>query len=260
MRYNFELYSFYSDAESMKQCIKAGVDGIVVDWEVADKRHRQSLFNTQINRHDLSTLKSAASTYHGTIICRVNGGDLISQNEISSAITHGATDILVPMVKNLSQIEQVLRYINGQARCLIMIETIEAIKISAQIGSLPIDGVYVGLNDLAIARNSRNIFVPIVDGTLDEIKSNIPMRLGVAGLTHPAFGSPIPSHLLVNELRRLECDFTFLRRSFYRDASQLGIASTISAIRRSLEEHTQFDKTKSEIFKKLVSEIVTPMI
>jgi len=260
MKNTFGLNVFYADAQLTQECIEAGADGIVVDWEVADKRHRQSLFNTQINRHDVNTLRSAVKIHQDAVICRVNGADNIDKDEITQAIAVGATDIMVPMVKTVAQAEQALSYVDGKARCLIMIETPEAVKISAEIGQLPIDGVYIGLNDLAIASNSRNIFIPMVDGTLDDIRANIPMPLGVAGLTHPNFGSPIPSHLLVNELMRLQCDFTFLRRSFFRDANQLGIADTISAIRTSVNDHKNFDKVKTEIFRQLVSEMVTPMI
>lgn len=256
----FGLYVFYADAPLTQECISAGADGIVVDWEVADKRHRQSLFNTQINRHDLQTLKSAVSIYPDKVICRVNGGNDLTRKEISDAIAYGATDIMIPMVKTLTQVEQALTYIDGKAKCLIMIETPEAVNLNAEIGKLPIDGVYIGLNDLAIARNSRNIFIPMVEGTLDQIRTNIPMPLGVAGLTHPGFGSPVPAHLLVNELVRTQCDFTFLRRSFFRDAKELGIADTIAAIRTSLTDHESFDRSKTEIFRKLVDEIVTPLI
>ncbi len=45
----------------------------------------------------------------------------------------------------------------------------------------------------------------------------MPGRFGVAGLTLPGGGVPVPSELLAAELVRLGADFTFLRRSFTAD-------------------------------------------
>lgn len=260
MKNPLDLYVFYADAHLTQQCLEAGADGIIVDWEVADKRHRQSLFNTQINRHDDHTLRSARDLHKGTLICRVNGGKAMSEDEILKAVDMGATHIMLPMVKQITEVERALKAINNKAKCLVMIETTEAVQNSAEIGKLPVDGVYVGLNDLAIARNSRNIFMPMIDGTLDDIRANIPMPFGVAGLTHPNSGLPIPSHLLANELRRLNCNFTFLRRSFFKDAGTLGIDTTLSDIRRYLEEHTPYDPEKTKTFRRMVAEINTPTI
>ena len=39
----------------------------------------------------------------------------------------------------------------------------------------------------------------------------------MAGLTLVQHGYPIPCRLLIAEMARIDCEFTFLRRSFHRD-------------------------------------------
>ena len=57
----------------------------------------------------------------------------------------------------------------------------------------------------------------LVDGTADAVRAAVPGRFGVAGLTLPGGGAPVPSSLLAAELVRLGADFTFLRRAFTAD-------------------------------------------
>jgi len=108
----------------------------------------------------------ASGVLDTSIICRVNGGDSLSKDEIDKAIDHGATEIMVPMAKSERHIDTALEYIDGRVTSIVMIETEEAVALSDKFSNYPIDKVYVGLNDLSICRNSRNIFLPIVDGTL----------------------------------------------------------------------------------------------
>ncbi|HEX7705339.1 MAG TPA: hypothetical protein VF701_02675, partial [Thermoanaerobaculia bacterium] len=58
---------------------------------------------------------------------------------------------------------------------------------------------------------------------------------GFAGLTHPAGGAPIPCRLLISEMVRLECTFSFVRRSFRRDAQRYGVAEVVRALREEIE-------------------------
>lgn len=53
---------------------------------------------------------------------------------------------------------------------------------------------------------------------------------GVAGLTRPDAGFPVPSRLLAAELVRLGADFTFLRRSFHADTAGRDLSVEIPRI------------------------------
>jgi hypothetical protein len=82
---------------------------------------------------------------------------------------------------------------------------------------LPISRVFIGLNDLAIERGSASLFSALVDGTVDRVRAAFEVPVGVAGLTVPDAGDPLPCRLMLGELARLRCGYTFLRRSFRRD-------------------------------------------
>jgi UDP-glucose 4-epimerase len=58
-----------------------------------------------------------------------------------------------------------------------------------------------------------------VDGTAEHVRRALDVPFGVAGLTLPDRGRPVPSRLLAGELARLGADFTFLRRSFWADTA-----------------------------------------
>ncbi|GAB5527905.1 MAG: hypothetical protein Roseis2KO_57770 [Roseivirga sp.] len=252
MNQSLALYVFYTDVDKAKKCIEAGVNGIVIDWERAGKRHRQSLFDTQINQHGLRDLADARELFTGSIVCRVNGGEELGRDEIQRAIDHGADEIMIPMIKSVRQAEEALNLIDGKAKSIIMIETEEAVRSAEEIGKLPLDKVYVGFNDLAISRNVSNIFLPLIDGTMEEISSSLQVEFGFAGLTHPEMGYPLPSILLLNEMKALGASFTLLRRSFFRDMKNYTAKEIIDAI------HFEFarSKTNSEVQKKRLTEAV----
>jgi len=61
---------------------------------------------------------------------------------------------------------------------------------------------------------------PLVDGTVDHVGHSVAaagIPFGVAGLTLPEAGRPVPCALLIAALARLDASFTFLRRSFHAD-------------------------------------------
>jgi hypothetical protein len=95
--------------------------------------------------------------------------------------------------------------------------------------------VYIGLNDLAIERGASTIFEPVVDGTIDELRRLFSIPFGFGGLTLPDRGSPVPCRLLIAELTRLACSFSFLRRSFHRDIAGRDLAVEIPRLLAAIE-------------------------
>ena len=95
--------------------------------------------------------------------------------------------------------------------------------------------MYVGLNDLSIDRGLANIFTSVADGTVGRVRNACAKPFGFAGLTHPDGGAPIPCRMLVNEMIRLDCAFSFVRRSFRRDAQQYGVAEVVRALREEID-------------------------
>ena len=121
----------------------------------------------------------------------------------------------------------------------IVSDAAAAVAHARELAGLPLDRVYVGLNDLALSRRT-DLFRPLVDGTLDELAQAFHgVPFGFGGLTHPCSGDPIPSPLLLAELVRLGCAFTFLRRSFMADQARFGLGATMLAIRKAWDAATR---------------------
>lgn len=159
-------------------------------------------------------------------------------DEINAVIDAGADEIIVPMLTSTAQAERVLRRIDGACKVMLMIETRAAVAEIAQIADLPADRIYVGLNDLHIDRASNTIFAPLADGLLDTLHSHYQDRaFGFGGLTLPGLGAPLHGKHLYQEMARLECRFTFLRRSFYRDVAGLDFATSFKAIQAEMARY-----------------------
>jgi hypothetical protein len=58
---------------------------------------------------------------------------------------------------------------------------------------------------------------------------------GVAGLTLPEGGRPVPCRLLTGALARLGASFTFLRRSFHADITGRDVAAEVPRILGAVE-------------------------
>ncbi len=127
-------------------------------------------------------------------------------------------------------------HVNGRCGVGMLLETCEAVVGAADFARLPLSRVYVGLNDLAIARRSANIFEAVADGTVDRLRPLFTVPFGFGGLTLPDAGHPIPCRLLMAEMTRLECTFSFLRRSFRRDTQGRPLADALAAMRLGLEQ------------------------
>jgi len=208
---------FSTRPEIIRPAVAAGVKGIIVDWEHIGKEARQAYADTQINHDTPDDLRRVRACTDARIICRVNRYTPLTAHEVEQAIEAGADEILLPMVQSLEEVEAVLRQVGGRCGVGILVETLSAAEIAGDLARLPLARVYVGLNDLAIERGTPNIFTAVADGTLERIRRAFRVPFGFGGLTLPERGYPIPCRLLIGEMARLDCRFSFLRRSFHRD-------------------------------------------
>lgn len=225
--------------------MEAGVKGIVIDWEYQGKSKRQNGFDTQINQDTLDDLKWMRTQTSAYIICRINAFNSKTYEEIEDAIQGGADEILLPMVTSPHQVEQVLNWVSGRCGVGILIETQSALTHCKTLASFPLTRVYIGLNDLAIERGTKNIFRAVADGIVERARAAFQVPFGFAGLTAPDRGFPIPCRLLIAEMARLRCSFSFLRRSFLRDIRDIHPRSAIQQILYTLE--TSFQKPIQEL-------------
>jgi hypothetical protein len=212
------------------------VHGFIVDWERNGKAARQAGANTEINGHTVADLRRVRAATDALVVCRINGPGATTGEEIELAIDAGADELLLPMVRWPDEVETVLRQVDGRCGVGILIETVTAVAQVEDFAHLPLSRVYVGLNDLAIERRSPTIFDAVCDGTVERLRHCFTVPFGFAGLTLPEAGSPIPCRLLIGEMIRLGCAFSFLRRSFHRDMRGRELCVEIPRLIEALRE------------------------
>jgi 2-keto-3-deoxy-L-rhamnonate aldolase RhmA len=245
MRRPFDLFLFSADPAAVESAVAAGVAGAVIDWERVGKRHRQAGADTQIGEDTIDDLARVRAATSAKILCRIDHTPALLDEQIEAAVAAGADEVMLPMVRSASEAEQVLDDAGGRCGVGILIETASALEDLDALSSLPLTRTYVGLNDLAIERGSQNIFEPLVDGPVDEIRAEFAMPFGLAGLTVVEGGTPIPARLLIGELVRLGCTFSFLRRSYHADIRGRDPAREIPLLFEAIE--TARTRTPAEI-------------
>jgi putative flippase GtrA len=235
-----ELLLFSTDSVLVAEATAAGIDGFIVDWERRGKSRRQAGEGTQINEDTLEDLVRVRAATRRTVLCRIDGYGPWTAHQVERAIEAGADELLLPMVRNPQQVDRTLEHVAGRCSLGILIETQDGVQQAAQLARRPLSRVYVGLNDLRIDRGSASLFQPLVDGTVDEVRADVdPVPFGVAGLTLPDRGAPVPSRLLAAELVRLRASFTFLRRSFLADTAGRPLAPAVTQIRAALAQQAE---------------------
>lgn len=240
-----DLLLFHRDLDTSLACLDAGVDGIIIDLETRGKAERQSGFDTEINAHSISNLTDLRAKTGARLFCRLSSPDA-DASEIARVIEAGADEVIVPMLTSAEQTQRVCEQIGKACKITLMVETGSMAQEVSKINSLPIERVYVGLNDLHISRGTRSIFAPFQDGLLDSIRRDITTpKFGFAGITLPTKGSPLKALHLYNEMARLDAQFTFLRRSFYKDTAGISFAAAVTQIRNGFEAAQM--RTKEEI-------------
>ena len=246
-------FLFSTDAAFASAAVEAGAEGVIVDWERRGKRERQAGADTQINADTPADLARVRAATAGRVICRVNAWGPWSRAEIDRAVALGADEVLLPMVRRPAEVDAAVDAVGGRCGLGILVETSDAVRNVDELVRRPLARLYVGLNDLMIDRGGRNLFAALVDGTVEAVRAATPARIpfGVAGLTLPERGDPIPCRLQAAELARLEASFTFLRRSFCADVRGRDLAvelprvvGAVAAARRRTAQQEEADRAE----------------
>jgi len=253
---NFQLFLFSLDPEFIHEAVASGVYGIIVDWENQGKKERQAVADTEINNATIKDLKRIRDCTEAQVICRINGFCSTTADEIEKAIDSGADEILLPMVRSVQEVQNTLDLVADRCGLGILVETRDAVNIAGELSKLPLTRVYVGLNDLGIERGIPNIFSAIEDGMVERIRRSFEVPFGFAGLTLPDCGSPIPSSLLIAEMARLNCRFSFLRRSFNRDIKGKDMSIEVPKILNSFSKHLRRSPEETTEDKRLLNDVI----
>lgn len=232
----FELWLFSTDTRLIQAAVQAGVKGIVVDWERLGKAERQAGYDTQIGQDSYEDLVRVRAATTAPVMCRINPFGPATKWELEAAIQAGADEVLLPMVRSVDEVERVLTWAGGRVGVAILVETLQAVRLRYELGRLPVSRVYLGLHDLAIERGAPNPFRAVTDGIVELVRAAFAVPFGFAGVTLPDRGFPIPCRLIIYEFARLNCQFTFMRRSFLRDIKGHDVSRGVRRILEAIEQ------------------------
>lgn len=229
---HLQLLLFSNDVELAQAAARAGVDGIIIDWESKGKHARQHGFDMEINADTPEDLERVAAAVELPVTVRINALSAQSGEEIALALSLGARSLMLPMAQSADEVARFLDLVDGRARTIVQIETQPLVDQLEAMGRLPWDSAYIGLHDLMLSRQAPSMWLAVLDGTVERIYRTLEGRsVGFAGATVIGGGHPIRFTQILQELARLGAGLTFLRRSFRRELQDRDMAAEITALR-----------------------------
>ena len=203
---------------------EAGVDWIFVDMEFIGKDARQGGLDTVQNHHtadDVRTIKQ--SVKKAKVLARVNpihkGMTTYpdSKDEIGQVINAGADIVMLPFFKTVAEVKDFISFVNGRAKTLLLVETVEAANLIDEILEVPgIDMIHLGLNDMHLQLGMKFMFELLADGTVDRLGSKIKAKgipFGFGGIA-TLEGGAMPGAMVLKEHYRVGSSMVIVSRSF----------------------------------------------
>ena len=202
----------------------AGVDWIFLDMEVIGKAFRQSGLDTVQNHHTVDDIKRIRKTISkAKLLVRVNPiHDALenypsSKDEIEASIEAGADMLMLPYFKTVEEVKTFIHLVNGRAKTLLLLETVEAANLIDKILEVPgIDMIHLGLNDMHQELGKKFMFELLADGTVERLGDKIKAKgipLGFGGIA-TLDGGALPGLMVLKEHVRLGSSIVIVSRSF----------------------------------------------
>lgn len=202
----------------------AGVDRIFVDLEYIGKAQRQGGMNTVQNHHTIDdVIRMRAAIEQAELLVRINPiheateSYCSSKDEIDTVVRAGAEIVMLPYFKEVWEVREFIRLVDGRAKTMLLFETPESIEHLDEILNLKgIDEVFIGMNDLSLGYGKHFMFELLADGTIERIglkfrQKNLPFGFG--GIASLGKGM-LPSEFVIREHYKLGSGCAILSRSF----------------------------------------------
>ena len=202
----------------------AGVDWIFLDMEFIGKDARQGGLDTVQNHHtvkDVSNIKAAVKK--AKVLVRVNPiheslpDYPSSKDEIDATIKAGADIVMLPFFKTVEEVRQFISYVDGRAKTLLLMETVEAANLVDEILEVPgIDMIHLGLNDMHLELGMKFMFELLANGTVEKLGNKIKAKgipFGFGGIA-TLDGGALPGSMVLKEHVRLGSSMVIVSRSF----------------------------------------------
>ncbi len=171
---------------------------------------------------------------------RINPVNSGTAAEIEEVIAAGATVVMLPYFRDVTEVEAFVRAIDGRAVAIGLVETLpalEAIEVLARPGLL--EEVHFGFTDLGLEMGKDHLGV-LADGRF-RAAASVVMRLGipfgVAGFARPGDKAlPFDPAGFIREIAALGASRALISRSFFRPKVEAReLAQDLTALRGFLD-------------------------
>jgi 2-keto-3-deoxy-L-rhamnonate aldolase RhmA len=215
-----KLMLITNDPELARFAAGCGVDRIFVDLEVLGKQERQGHLDTVMSRHSIEdVIRVRVAVPDAELLVRVNPMHAGTADEVEKALDAGADLLMLPMFRQVSEIERFTGHVAGRAAVIPLVETAEAARRLPEIAAMAgIKEIYIGLNDLHLDLRQKFMFQPLADGMMDGMARTIRsagLPFGFGGIARIGEGR-LPADLILGEHLRLSSSCVILSRTFYR--------------------------------------------
>jgi len=213
-------YLFITNIPDIAKYVEqSGVTRIFLDLEINGKEDRQGHLDTVISRHQLNDVKTIKDVLEkAELLVRLNPLYEGSQKEIDEAIELGADIIMQPMFHCVEDVEKFGAMINGRAKFIPLVETVNGAKDIHLIDALKcVDELHIGLNDLHLELGLNFMFEIISNGMIDEMLHGLSKPYGIGGIARVGEGT-IPGEMVMAEHVRLGSSAVILSRAFHLGA------------------------------------------
>ena len=197
---------------------KCGVDRIWIDLETLGKEERQGHIDSVKSHHTIEDIRAIRPIIKNSeLLVRINPINPNSKLEIDEVVEAGADIIMLPMWKSIEDVRLFVRYVNGRAKTMLLLETREAAEcIDDVLQTGGFDEIHIGLNDLHLSYGLDFMFELLANGTVEKLcrkieKYGIPYGFG--GIARLDKGL-LPSENVIMEHYRLNSTRAILSRSF----------------------------------------------
>ena len=220
----------------------SGVDWIFLDMEFIGKDARQGGLDTVQNHHtvkDVANIKAVVKK--AKVLVRVNPIHEAlpdypsSRDEIVATIKAGADIVMLPFFKTVEEVKQFISYVDGRAKTLLLIETVEAANLVDEILDIPgIDMIHLGLNDMHLELGMKFMFELLANGTVEKLGNKIKAKgipFGFGGIA-TLDGGALPGSMVLKEHVRLGSSMVIVSRSF----CNTDIETDLNEVKRIFDE------------------------
>jgi hypothetical protein len=236
----FVLTCFTDDPGVAEAADRAGVDRVGPDLERLGKEARQGGMGTRISDHRESCLPALRrGLRRAALFARTNPPHPGLREEVARLLDAGVRVLMLPHFTGPAEAEAFLRAVDGQARAVLLVETVAAAEAAERISALPADEVHFGLNDLRLGLGLPSHFEVLASDYLADRLG--PFReagrpVAVAGLGR--WGQedlPFPSSVVYPQFPRLGATGALVSRTFLDGLAPAAFPAAVQGAREALQ-------------------------